>query len=48
MDSAEFKHIEAYMLRQMRDSAHDKYHVYRVLYSALDIAVTENGVDMLK
>lgn len=29
----------------MRDSAHDKQHVYRVLYYALDIAQTEENVD---
>lgn len=29
----------------MRDSAHDKEHVYRVLYNALDIAAYEHGVD---
>lgn len=29
----------------MADSAHDREHVYRVLYTALDIAKTEVGVD---
>ena len=29
----------------MADSAHDREHVYRVLYTALDIAKTEDGVD---
>ena len=29
----------------MGDSAHDKEHIYRVLYSALDIAQGEAGVD---
>lgn len=29
----------------MRDSAHDKQHIYRVLYYALDIAQTEENVD---
>lgn len=30
----------------MRDSAHDRHHVYRVLYAALDIARHEANVDM--
>lgn len=30
--------IEYYMLSSMADSAHDKEHVYRVLYSAMEIA----------
>lgn len=30
----------------MKDSAHDKEHVYRVLYFAADIAGTESGADM--
>lgn len=29
----------------MKDSAHDKEHVYRVLYNALDIAESEQNVD---
>lgn len=29
----------------MKDSAHDKEHIYRVLYNALDIAGTEQGAD---
>lgn len=29
----------------MRDAAHDKEHIYRVLYNALDIAQTESNVD---
>lgn len=46
MDKKDFIKIENYMLSQMKDSAHDRFHVYRVLYSALDIAATESGVDM--
>jgi len=46
MTRKEFNKIENYMLKQMKDSAHDKYHIYRVLYSALDIAETENDVDL--
>lgn len=37
--------IEKYMLSCMEDSAHDKEHIYRVLYNALKIAETETGVD---
>lgn len=37
--------IENYMLSCMEDSAHDKEHIYRVLYNALEIARTEAGVD---
>ena len=37
--------IEKYMLLCMGDSAHDKDHIYRVLYNALDIANTEQSVD---
>lgn len=40
-----YRLIEQYMLMCMNDSAHDRDHVYRVLYTALDIANTENGVD---
>ncbi|OOM74223.1 HD domain-containing protein [Clostridium sp. BL-8] len=41
-----YKNIENYMLECMNDSAHDKEHIYRVLYMALDIAKYENKVDM--
>lgn len=37
--------IEQYMLECMEDSAHDREHIYRVLYVALDIARTECNVD---
>lgn len=37
--------LENYMLSCMGDSAHDKEHVYRVLYMALEIAKTEINVD---
>ena len=33
------------MLSCMEDSAHDKEHIYRVLYHALEIAKTESNVD---
>ena len=38
MIKSEFVEIENFMLDKMRDCAHDKHHVYRVLNSALDIA----------
>lgn len=37
--------IDNYMLSCMEDSAHDKEHIYRVLYSALEIGKTEDHVD---
>jgi len=37
--------IENYMLSCMEDSAHDKEHIYRVLYNALEIARAEDEVD---
>lgn len=37
--------VENYMLSCMRDSAHDKEHIYRVLFNALEIAKAENEVD---
>lgn len=40
-----YKNIENYMLECINDSAHDKEHIYRVLYMALDIAKYENKVD---
>lgn len=40
-----YKRVEAYMLQTMNDSAHDKEHIYRVLYMALDIARHEQNVN---
>ncbi|MBD5488635.1 MAG: HD domain-containing protein [Lachnospiraceae bacterium] len=37
--------LENYMLSCMEDSAHDKEHVYRVLYNALEIAKAQESVD---
>ena len=37
--------IEQYMLSCMEDSAHDKEHIYRVLFYALEIAHEEDPVD---
>lgn len=45
MTNETFRKLENYMLECMKDSAHDKEHIYRVLYSALDIASTEENVD---
>ncbi len=46
MNKALYNKIEQYMLECMKDSAHDKEHIYRVLYMALDIAGYEKDVDM--
>lgn len=40
-----FCEIENYMCECMGDSAHDKEHVYRVLYTALDIAKYEKNIN---
>jgi len=45
MDKQTFSVLENYMLSCMKDSAHDKDHIYRVLYHALDIAKEESQVD---
>lgn len=45
MKKSEFAKIEAYMLDCMKDSAHDKDHVYRVLYNAMTIAAGEDPVN---
>ena len=41
MTSQVYRLLEDYMLSCMGDSAHDKEHIYRVLYSALEIAGEE-------
>ena len=46
MKQAVFQQLEAYMQSCMQDSAHDKEHVYRVLYTALDLAFHEDNVDL--
>ena len=46
MTQTEYNKIENFMLEQMRDSAHDKFHVYRVLNAAIDIAGHSENVDM--
>lgn len=46
MHKEQYMIIENYMLSSMeKDTAHDKEHIYRVLYTALDIAQTEKNVD---
>ncbi|MDE6254099.1 MAG: HD domain-containing protein [Lachnospiraceae bacterium] len=45
MDKKLYGLLEEFMVSCMDDSAHDKEHVYRVLYNALDIARTEKNVD---
>lgn len=45
MTKETYKKLESYMQECMKDSAHDKEHVYRVLYTALDIAEYEKDVD---
>ena len=45
MNKDTYNLIENYMLSCMGDSAHDKQHVYRVLYSALIIAQDEPQVN---
>ncbi len=45
MTKETYRKLENYMLECMKDSAHDKEHIYRVLYSALDIASKEENVD---
>lgn len=45
MTQQEYQVIENYMLSCMKDSAHDKEHIYRVLYVALDVAQYEKDVD---
>lgn len=46
MNRDTYRAIEGFMQRCMNDSAHDREHIYRVLYAALDIARTEEGADL--
>ena len=46
MTYKEYGVIENHMLGHMRDAAHDRHHIYRVLCSAVDIAAHEENVDM--
>ena len=45
MNHSTYSLIERYMLSCMKDSAHDKEHIYRVLYNAMIIAESEQNVD---
>ncbi len=45
MTANQYRELESYMLSCMKDSAHDKAHIYRVLYVALDIARFEEDID---
>lgn len=45
MNKQTYTLLENYMLSCMEDSAHDKEHIYRVLYNGLEIAKTESDVD---
>lgn len=45
MNKEKYSLIENYMLSCMEDSAHDKEHVYRVLFNAMEIAKHEENVD---
>lgn len=45
MKRAFYRKIEEYMLSCMKDAAHDREHVYRVLYQAMMIAREEQDVD---
>ena len=45
MTASTFSQLETYMRSCMEDNAHDQEHVFRVLYTALDIAKTEESVD---
>ena len=45
MNRTDFDRLHAYMLSQMDDAAHDREHITRVLYNALNIAATEEHVD---
>lgn len=45
MKREEFTRLDSFMQSCMQDSAHDREHVYRVLYTALEIAKAEETVD---
>lgn len=45
MRKTDYTLLEGYMLSCMEDSAHDREHVYRVLYNALEIAAGERDVN---
>ncbi len=45
MDKNTYALLETYMISCMEDSAHDKEHIYRVLYNALRIAAKDKNDD---
>lgn len=45
MNLTEYKLFENFMIENMKDSAHDCHHIYRVLYNALEIASFESNVN---
>lgn len=45
MKKETFAQLEQFMLENMKDAAHDTEHIYRVLYTAMDIAAQEKAVD---
>ena len=45
MEKKQYDLIEQYMHTCMKDSAHDREHVYRVLFYALEIAAEETNID---
>ncbi|MDE6261652.1 MAG: HD domain-containing protein [Oscillospiraceae bacterium] len=45
MNQETYRLLENFMLCCMEDAAHDKEHIYRVLYNALEIAKTESNVN---
>lgn len=45
MNKETYSLLENYMLSCMEDPAHDKEHIYRVLYNSLEIAKTEDHVN---
>lgn len=45
MTKETFHQLETFMLSCMADAAHDREHVYRVLYQALELAEAEAAVD---
>jgi uncharacterized protein len=46
MEKKMFHLIEGYMLQKAGDSAHDRAHIERVLFGALDVARYEENVDL--
>ena len=45
MKQKDYQCWESYMLSCMGDTAHDREHIYRVLYQAMELAKGEAGVD---